>query len=34
MALSKANKRTGSKAAAFLAAVGTALKRHYRASRL
>lgn len=34
MATSEESKRTGSKAAVVLAAIGAVLKRHYRAGRL
>jgi len=34
MTIGEGGKRTGSKAAVFLAAVGEVLRRHYRAGRL
>jgi len=34
MAISESSKKTESKAAGFLAAIGAVLKRHYQASRL
>jgi hypothetical protein len=34
MAIGEGSKKTGSKAAGFLAAIGSVLRRHYQASRL
>ena len=34
MATSEGSKKTGNKAAGFLAAIGAVLRRHYQASRL